>query len=244
MTKKFEADKRVAFCPHCGNTSTHVCKFQLETSEFDFDEKGSFFPLFETCYFLAMCDTCRQPLLYLLQDNEQGPFDPDQSLFEGSALLWPIHEMLPEAVPESVRQCYTEAIYIKRRSAKSFAIHVRAALEALCDDRGAVKGSLSKRLKDLVFKDEMPGALAEMSEVIRLLGNISAHDYRSRLSWADADVIDEFFKAIIEYVYIGPAKIRDFQKRLTQFGKPVASDKSSAALAPDNKNPGTTERIN
>ena len=198
-------------------------------------------------YFLAVCDTCRQPLLYYVDESSEFA-NPDYTEFEIARLIWPTTKLLSEAVPLPVRRCYSEAARVRQKSPKSFAIHIRSALEALCDERGAAKGTLSKRLKDLAFKGEIPGALARMSEVIRVLGNIGAHDYNSRISHGDVSVIDDFFQAIVEYVYVGPDKIMNFQQRLSEFGKvpqattdPAAEDGAATAIT---SKPETSNRVN
>ena len=72
---------------------------------------------------------------------------------------------------------------------------------------GEIKGSLADKLKELATKNKIPPVLAEMTEIIRRLGNRGSHD--------DEDVepqyvepMDEFFRAVVEYVYIAPEKIK------------------------------------
>jgi hypothetical protein len=96
---------------------------------------------------------------------------------------------------------------------------IRRALEALCNDRKAIPGGLDKRLKDLASRGEIPPTLAEMVDVIRVLANKSAHTSDLRLSENDASSMDDLFRAIIEYVYIGPSKLRHLQATLQKSAK-------------------------
>ena len=108
-------------------------------------------------------------------------------------------------------RCYREAKRILRIAPTAYAVQIRRSLEAICDDRGAVKGVLQKRIQDLAFKNEIPPVLAEMSEILRVLGNIGAHASEHQISVYDAKIIDEFFRSIVEYVYEAPNRIREFR---------------------------------
>ncbi len=58
--------------------------------------------------------------------------------------------------------------------------------------------------------------LAEMTEILRMLGNMGVHSSDQEVKQEYATVIDEFFRAIVEYVYVAPAKVKDFQNRLKE----------------------------
>jgi hypothetical protein len=49
--------------------------------------------------------------------------------------------------------------------------------------------------------------------VIRL-GSMGAHAAEEELSVWDAELIDDFFRSIVDYVYIAPARIRRMELRL------------------------------
>ena len=87
-------------------------------------------------------------------------------------------------------------------------------MEALCEDRAAKGRSLAEKLKDLSAKAEIPPVLAEMTDVLRLIGNVGAHGIGESVHPLQASAIDEFFKAVIEYVYVAPAKLRAFKEKM------------------------------
>jgi len=62
--------------------------------------------------------------------------------FHLADLIWPDPGVLHQAVPKAVAECYIEASRIKNLAPNAFAVQIRRALEALCDDRGAKKGIL------------------------------------------------------------------------------------------------------
>ena len=58
----------------------------------------------------------------------------------------------------------------------------------------------------------LPSTLAEMTGLIREIGNVGVHIDKGEVTIWDAELIDEFFKSVISYVYIAPAKIERLRK--------------------------------
>jgi hypothetical protein len=189
-------------------------------------------------FYVALCETCDQILLYLISSDDDYT-GVDYVDFESAALIWPNDGALPEDVPKSVRTCYRDAVRVKKTSPPAFALLIRRALEALCDDRKAKPGSLDSRLKDLASKGEIPPTLAEMVDVIRLLANKSAHTSDLHLSKYDASVMDDLFRAIIEFVYIGPSKLRHLRATLQKAAKQEGTRENAARgpLGEENRKP-------
>jgi hypothetical protein len=84
---------------------------------------------------------------------------------------------------------------------------------------------LHERLKDLVGRGELPSVLAEMTDLLRLLGNAGAHDLRSAVRPPQVWAMDEFFRAVVEYIYVAPAKVKAFRETLTRIKKVDETEK-------------------
>jgi len=161
---------------------------------------------------LCICSSCNQPLLYDgIERAEYG---------EWPQLAYPLPGELHEAVPEAVRDTYHEAFTIKAKVPRAYAILIRAAIEAICADKGIHKGNLQKRLKALVAGGFVPPTLAQMTDVLRILGNAAAHDSVQKITIPMTWAIDEFFRAIVEYVYVAPAKLAAFSAALVKVAAP------------------------
>lgn len=185
---------RVAFCPHCGNTAPQVAKQWMRTADPDL------------LMALAQCQTCSGVLLY----RHTQYFGHT----EGVELVWPAPGDLHKAVPDAVKKIYAEAAKIKRLAPNGFANQIRRALEAVCKDRNATKRTLAENLQELADRGEMPPTLAEMTVVLRQLGNIGSHLGDEDIHPSYVEPLDDFFRAIVEYVYIAPHKISEFKKQL------------------------------
>jgi hypothetical protein len=138
---------------------------------------------------------------------------PDEQ-FHLTKLLWPESGVSHESIPEKVSTIYEEAARIKNIAPNAFAVQIRRALEAVCEDRGAQKKVLQAMLKELSDRHEIPPVLAEMTDVLRLLGNIGAHAADQSVRPSQVYALDEFFRAVVEYVYIAPSKLKEFRERL------------------------------
>jgi hypothetical protein len=83
---------------------------------------------------------------------------------------------------------------------------------------------LAHRIRALSDKGELPPGLAQATDLLRLIGNVAAHGSEKSIGPIYIGAIDDFFIAILEYLYVAPEKIADFQKRLAVLSGPTISD--------------------
>src|SRR5271166_4209224 len=170
-------DTEILVCPSCGNRTPHQLVFQHEhvgtwyttdgsVTVSDDGDPASIYSIFE-------CATCHDISLY----SHLEPLG-----FEQATLVYPEGDSLHRSVPAQVASNYSEAKRIQTISPNAFAMLIRRSLEALCDDRGAPPGVLAKRLQALAEKGEIPPVLAEITSVLRSLGNAGAHNTSQRVT--------------------------------------------------------------
>ena len=202
---------RIHFCPHCGNETPQRLLFLHEHQLILYDAAGKRNDEDEVgaIYYIAECGTCGDLLLY---HSVLG----DISDFYQAELIHPSAERLPECVPTTVREAYEEAARIRGLAPNAYAVMLRRALEAVCDDRSVQHGVLQKRLALLAERGELPSTLAEASSILRTLGNAGAHQTRMKVTIPMTWGMAEFFRAIVEYVYIAPDRIEKFRAQLSR----------------------------
>ena len=196
-------DRKILFCPHCGNTAPQKLIYTHEYEDDAYDMDGKKSDIGPPCeYFLRSCETCNDLLLYhsFIEDEPE--------------LLFPKPVKLPISVPQNVRECYSEAARIKNNAPNAYAVMLRRGLEAICDDRKVKKGNLYERLEILATRGEIPPTLAEITTILRVLGNVGAHSAKENVTVPMTWGMDEFFRAIVEYVYVAPSKVAEFKSRL------------------------------
>lgn len=199
----------IAFCPHCGNRSPQRVVLEHTYRDVWYSEDGTPSPPDSTPdseAIVCVCGTCDSLLVYDGISREETQHWPE--------LAYPRDFALSKFVPGGVSTIYHEAAMVKRNAPNAFAILIRKALEAICDDRGAPAGTLAKRLKFLSDKGEIPPVLSKVTDVIRVVGNSAAHASLQKITPQMTWAIDDFFRAIVEYVYVAPSKLDEFQKKL------------------------------
>ena len=212
----------IRLCNHCNNKAPHQLIVDGNVGrlydEIEVGEKVE--KIIQTfTYFLLKCGTCGD---YSLLGGYN--FEYPASHLTEFPVLYPTSDVLDRSVPERIRQVYAEASQIKNRAPNAFAGQIGRALEYLAKDKDAKGNNLFNQLNALVEMNIIPPTLAEMTRLIRLLRNLSVHATDVEVSVWDAQLIDEFFRSIIEYVYIAPAKI-DRLKNMLDRKSP--KDKSS-----------------
>lgn len=201
--------RKIASCPHCGNRGpqrlvhAQTCDWIGRTLV---DGEELKLPL---TYFVASCDTCNHVLLYYLIGD-----DHEDESFINATLEYPDPGRLHPSAPEPIKEIYEGAAKIKRSNPSAFAAQIRRALEALCEERGAMGGNLQQRLVNLTDRGEFPAIHAEAADVLRRLGNLGAHATNKSVKASQVDALDDFFRAIIEYIYVSPSKLKALRESL------------------------------
>ena len=177
---------RILMCPHCGNQTPHTLLFEHEYSGTYYNEDGS------------PSEGLDPPSLYTLFESgtchDISPYDGIAPAgFDCRSLVYPQGSRLHESVPNSVAFNFEEAKRIQNISPNGFAVLVHRALEAMCDDRGVPAGTLAKRLAVLAGKGEIPPVLAEMTSVLRSIGNSGAHNTTQKVTVPITWATDQFF---------------------------------------------------
>jgi len=97
------------------------------------------------------------------------------------------------------------------------------ALETLCrdllidpKDPNPPKLMLGKGIAELKSKNIIDQRLFDWSEQLQAFRNIAAHPEGAPISRADAEDLQEFVYAIIEYIYVLTDRYEEFKERLAR----------------------------
>lgn len=207
MTDSYHGVKsdRVLVCPQCGaeapqRLSFHHCpkrKNEQRTRRF-------------AVYWIAVCHACNE---FSIWGDEQ--FHGLVGFHSGNlSVVYPTKDLARELVPDRIARIYSEASCIRELAPNGFSVLVRRALEAICDDKNIKDGVLAKRLELLVSQEQFPKSIAGITNVIRLVGNIGAHAGSTDVSPDQAHMLDDFFRFVIEFVYVVPTRLTNFETSL------------------------------
>lgn len=197
-------------CLRCGNSTQQTrCGSANETELVEHTmENESYSEEINFEYCLMQCDVCKTISVQVF--SEVWNYEPEQ--------VYPAIKDL-SGVPSSIQQSYSEAKKVRNISPIAFAVLIRRSIEYICKDQKAKGRNLEKKLKDLSDREIIPKTLSRMTHAIRYFGNLGAHASDSLLEQEDVFIMDDFFLAIVEYVYIAPNKIKRAQQRAKKITK-------------------------
>jgi hypothetical protein len=207
--------KVIEFCAHCGNeTPQQIIDVRSSSqtarvlTEVDWGEE-----IHEhVTYLTAVCGTCNSILVYCSGIEYLG--DTELIDLEEAIRVYPTVRRLHRSVPEEISRLYWNAFRIKKTAPDAFVMQIRRALEAVCNDRGAQGKSLHNKLADLFSKGELPQIMFEVANETKDFGNIAVHEADEKIRMWQANTIDDYFRAIIEYIYVLPNKLGQFRDSL------------------------------
>jgi hypothetical protein len=203
-------------CYNCGNTVplSHVATHESRLLYEHIDNRRHYEKYELSIY---RCPTCDGLSVY----GDFAEYPQHQSLVAkrqlpiGPALLPPAHMLASrDCIPERIVRAYEEIWPLRCLAPTAFVGQIRRALEYVCQDQHATGKSLAAQLEDLARRGTFPGNFREITHYIRKAGNIGAHATETDMDVWDAETLDDFFRSIIEYVYIAPSKLARFTKRM------------------------------
>lgn len=206
----------ILVCYHCGNRAPH-CRLAVHQGQELFDYDGKIRYKEEFLYYVYKCKTCEGISIY-------GDFsqygEPERSLDEmrlypeGSKLEPKSHTVSPSpCIPIHVREIYEEIWPLRHLAPNAFAGQVRRLLEFVCKDCEASGGKLFHQIQDLIKKGIFPAHISKIADKLRNMGNVGSHAAESEIGYGKAELIDYFFRSVIEYVYIIPAQLKRLSER-------------------------------
>ena len=205
-------DEIIKICPNCGNKTSHELLSKITTDEliegWDNDYNIETFPM-ETYYFVIKCKSCTQVSIYTSSDADELP-----DKLEMAIQIYPVPKDLELVVPDIIQKSYIEAKKVKQISPLAFVIMIRRALEILCENNNAKGNNLKQKIDDLGQRNIIPERLAEMANTLREVGNIGTHSKEYQFDKFDADFLDDFFTAMVEYIYVAPNTINRLKEKL------------------------------
>jgi len=209
-------------CSHCGNVALQILAHE-HSALLLFDTVGEDNLVEDFDFQTYICSTCKGLNLYggFRIEKERNDFSEYPSLYPVGSSLLPPSYLVPrrELIPRKLITMYQEIWHLKRRTPVAFVAQIRRALELICDEQNANGVNLASKLQSLTRKGVFPGYIGDLTDLLRLIGNIGAHDSTSFISVWDAESIDDFFRLLVEYVYVLPAKIEIVHQLATKTKK-------------------------
>jgi Domain of unknown function (DUF4145) len=206
----------------CGHCNRNVTASVRATYRWVYDEEFGAF----TEWRILQCKSCDRPLLYEAgSEDEPILVRPALHRFPGlpekwdfvPKMLYPETKVRPAELPGAVTDAYMDVLRVRLVSPNACAAMIRWTLEEVCNDKNVEGKDLNTKLEQLATDGRMPPTLAQMARQLRQLGNKGAHaDPDDRIAEADIPIMMDLLEAILEYLYIAPAKVQRVEARLNK----------------------------
>ncbi len=230
LENEMEETKKLRICRHCGNKTLfeEKGKYDYKDEEYEWNdeqERAMLSAFTEIKYRLLQCQTCNKPTLeleyewYGRNEDHFEPYDMNSTIVKE---VYPSETKLNN-IPSLVEKRYKEALKVQHISPNAFAVMAGRTLEAALNDKGVEGKMLGNKLHNLTTSDLIPKQLQEMAKQINKLRVFGAHDVEEDVIEEDVPIILSFVEAILEYLYIAPAKLAAVQSRLDK----TSSDKDN-----------------
>ena len=199
------SDMRITMhCGHCLRTTT----FELRG---EYIHKGVIYVSDVKTWRMWECLGCLHPTLvedYYAVSIEDIIFDEKRNI------LYPNDKTPLIGLPETIKKRYLAVLKVQNVEPSACAVLIGRTLEAVCNYENAPGKTLLEKLNNLALSDRIPKTLAEMAHQLRQIRNLGAHDGEDEVTEEDVLIILDFLEAILEYLYVAPAKIAAIQARL------------------------------
>lgn len=204
MTQDIPELGRKSICPHCRKLATQrLAGWAPYTASFwapngaNIEEPG--------VKYMATCNECGQIILY----DDPGESLSEADDYQSATICYPTMEWRHSSVPSVVREAYETAMQFQAGEPSAFVSRALNVLKSVCDDKGVDGQTLRDRIRRLSDRGEIPGVLANAAECLIFKVEGPALSAVQQIHGAHVELFDELVKAMIEHVYVVPAKFQD-----------------------------------
>lgn len=212
-----QENRRRMLCPHCGNQTILVVLAEYQESGPDWGSSGLNGEL-HIHWTIMRCETCYEISMYQVSFSTEA-IDGVQHSTATIKVLYPVDRPELPNLPVKIEKAYRAALKVKKIESNACAVLVGRTLEAACNQEQAPGRVLADKLTYLAGAGRIPKTLAEMAHHLKELRNLGAHDDEDTVTEEDVPIILDFLEAILEYLYVAPAKVAAVQARLKKTPK-------------------------
>lgn len=202
-------------CDHCGHRATFAIRAEYTYTK-PVEATGTFgLPEYsDTTWRIIQCLKCEKPTI--VQTYKVSNRNSYSSAIESKTdILYPAEKLPLSDLPIGIERAYLAALKV-RYEPNAFAVLAGRTLEMLCNHENAPGKVLAHRLDHLANSGRIPVPLAQMAIQLKQLRNLGAHAAEDEVKEEDIPIILDFLEAILEYLYVAPAKIEAVRVRLTR----------------------------
>jgi len=198
-----EVEYSVVICPHCGNkTATTLLKLHIDSIQ-PIDDIPDIFDQ----YGIFKCPACKGILFVkhtmCIDNNENEYFCKEKMVLYPSFPFYFDNVFVPTKIAQAIETAHR----VRRIDVELCFLSLRATLERICKEKGAIGKTLEEMVKDLIKREILPGMFQDLCDVIRKYGNKAAHG--DEVKESDIDNVIRYVIIIIDYLYSLPQSVKE-----------------------------------
>ena len=201
-------------CEHCGNQTLFWIQAGYSWTHEEHEEVGDDYIHYtvETSWRILQCPACHKPLL------EEETNIPEMG-YLSEKILYPTGRTRLSGLPTKIEAEYAAALKVRSISPSACAVLIGRTLEVMCKHEGVKGNTLVEKINTLVEAERIPSVFADMAHQLRQLRNLGAHAVDDEITSDDVNIVIDFLEAILEYLYIAPARVSAVRDRLKKSSK-------------------------
>jgi hypothetical protein len=194
-------------CGHCGKV--RALNFLTSSTYKWYNPETGIYGQIE--WSLLQCPACLKPTLN--QASSAADAFPECETLYPSGTTFGFH------LPPEIAQVYASALRVRDVSTDACAVLMRRTLEVICHYEQANGKTIQEQIQALATCGRLPQLLADMAYLMHICGAFEAHILEDEMTKSDVTTLIDFVEAILEYLYVAPAKMAAVQKRLNKMGQ-------------------------
>lgn len=213
-------EEKILTCFHCGNKTLmkQVASHEITEHQELWEYRSSPFDdlwviSYGRTWYLYLCPVCKEVTL------EKHSWFSEEVDIGGNPILneeiiYPMALNNEHHIPKEVKDAFDAALKVRNLEGAICVLALRRALEKMCKQKGAHGKDLFAKLKDLQEKRVLPEIINDVSYILRKEGNSAAHADDVEFDTGTVNLMIEFTRTILDYVYTLPEKIKMAQERI------------------------------
>ncbi len=196
---------RISRCPQCGVATPLIS--QVGSAYLHAEGSGPYGR--DRWYFTGVCSRCQNHMLFYGEANTKPERGTDQPAQIFVTKTFPNLETVADELPERAANFFQQAIESKHAPDGALML-AASAIDAMLKDNGYRDGSLFARIQQASNDGLLTNEMAGWAHEIRLSANEPRHadDEFTSASSEDAEQIIQFARALGEYLYVLPARVK------------------------------------
>lgn len=202
-------------CPQCSVAKPLLKK--VDKAHFHHKEAG--YNIIEYCRFTARCSHCENHVLFYGScKSDHTTRDEPKNL--SVICTFPKAEVAAEELPPRAFKFFQQALQSKHTPDGALML-AASAIDAMLKDKGYTAGSLYERIDSAYNAGILTGEMSSWAHEIRLSANEPRHadETFEGATPQDAEQILAFAKALGEYLYVLPARVKRWQAKVSDSPK-------------------------